>query len=62
MKIHRSQFKWWYAVIVGFANIGDGLIMIITLGYVSTSLSLRACLFGLKRNIYRKPKQEPVTV
>jgi hypothetical protein len=53
-KYPQTKFKWWYCVIVGLASIGDGLCMIFTLGWLSPSWTLKACMYGATKDIYRK--------
>jgi hypothetical protein len=50
----KTKFKWYYCIVLGLANIIDGLTMILSLGYFSTSLSLKYSLWGASRKIYRK--------
>ncbi len=49
-----AKFKWWYCVIVGIAGIIDGLTMTLTLGWFATSLTMKVCLYAVKKDIYRK--------
>ena len=44
--ISRVKRKWFYAILLGFCNILDGLSMILTLGHWSTNLSLKMALIG----------------
>ena len=44
--ISRVKIKWFYAILLGFCNILDGLSMILTLGHWSTNLSLKMALIG----------------
>jgi hypothetical protein len=48
------KFKWWYCLILGLANIIDGLTMMLTLGWFATGLALKFSLFGASKKIYRK--------
>ncbi len=50
----KTKFKWYYCVVLGLANIIDGLTMTLTLGYFTTNLSLKYALWGASRKIYRK--------
>lgn len=49
----KTKFKWYYCVVLGLANIIDGLTMTLTLGYFTTNLSLKYALWGASRKIYR---------
>lgn len=49
----KTKFKWWYCVVVGIVTIVDGLTMLSTFGWFSTSLALKFSLWGATKNIYR---------
>ena len=51
---NKVKFKGWYCIVLGLATIFEGVIMILSLGRLSTTLSLRLCLWGAEKNIYRK--------
>ena len=53
-KIRNIKFKWWYCLIMGIVTIIDGLTMLFTLGWFTTSLALKFSLYGAAKNIYRK--------
>lgn len=53
-KYPSSKFKWWYCILVGMASIIDGLTMIFTLGWFTTNLQMKVCLYGVTKDIYRK--------
>lgn len=49
----QIKFKWWYCIIYGLASIIDGLTIIFTLGYFTTSLALKVTLYGATKKIYK---------
>lgn len=48
--IYKVKIKWYYAILCGFCSIVDGLIMVISLGHLSTNLQLRASILGAKKS------------
>ena len=52
-KKNKIKFKLWYSIIIGFANIIDGLSMILSLGYYVPALYLKLSLWGATKKIYK---------
>lgn len=48
--IYKVRIKWYYAILCGLTAILDGLVMILSLGHLSTDLQLRIALMGARKS------------
>lgn len=48
------KWKWWFAIVVGFCSIIDGILMIISLGWLQSKLATKLTIYGVNNRIYRK--------
>ena len=49
--IYIVRIKWYYAILCGLTAILDGLVMILSLGHLSTDLQLRVAFLGARKSM-----------
>lgn len=51
MKYDFKHFPLWLQVVQGFSHILDGVVMVLSLGFVDLGLSVKVCEYKIMRRI-----------
>ena len=50
----RLSFKWYFGILLGLAYVIDGLVIVLSLGNIGTSLALKVALSVSRYNYKHK--------
>lgn len=50
----KLKWKWWFAIVVGLCSIIDGIIIILSLGWLQTKLATKLTIHGVNNRTYRE--------
>lgn len=48
----KLKWKWWFAIVVGLCSIIDGILMILSFGWLQIKLATKMTIIGVNNRIY----------